>query len=127
MKSFYNVTFIASVFKSDNSLEENLKLHEGFLHTLKTKGLSFKEVNGVFYGYNEKSVVVIGWQDTDAINHCKAYDQDCVLRLDQFRRASFVLQNGTIRDAGDFKPVSKDFKGNCTIDPTTGIKYGIIK
>ena len=82
---------IFSVFQSRLSKDENLENHKKVLKHLKTFGLRFKVVEGVYRGESELSILVpvinqvFDYSTVDQLAHI--YDQQCILFVDSERNA----------------------------------------
>jgi len=127
MKPIYPTTYIASVYQTSQSLTVNQSFHADFVRQLRDDGYSIKEVKGVYKGTKEDSVVILGWNDKTAQDHCRKYNQDCILKLDGSRHPSFVTVNEVNEVLGRFEAVNDNYNGDYTEDLTTGIKYAIVK
>ena len=82
---------IFSVFQSRLSQDENLENHKKVLKHLKTFGLRFKVVEGVYRGESELSILVpvinqvFDYSTVEQLAHI--YDQQCILFVDSERNA----------------------------------------
>ena len=82
---------IFSVFQSRLSKDENLENHKKVLRHLKTFGLRFKVVEGVYRGESELSILVpvinqvFDLATVEQLAHI--YDQQCILFVDSDRNA----------------------------------------
>ena len=82
---------IFSVFQSRLSKDENLENHKKVLRHLKTFGLKFKVVEGVYRGESELSILVpvinqvFDYSTIEQLAHI--YDQQCILFVDSDRNA----------------------------------------
>ena len=82
---------IFSVFQSRLSKDENLENHRKVLKHLKTFGLRFKVVEGVYRGESELSILVpvinqvFDYSTVEQLAHI--YDQQCILFVDSERNA----------------------------------------
>ena len=82
---------IFSVFQSRLSKDENLENHKKVLKHLKTFGLRFKVVEGVYRGESELSILVpvinqvFDYSTIEQLAHI--YDQQCILFVDSERNA----------------------------------------
>ena len=82
---------IFSVFQSRLSKDENLENHKKVLRHLKTFGLRFKVVEGVYRGESELSILVpvinqvFDYSTVEQLAHI--YDQQCILFVDSERNA----------------------------------------
>ena len=82
---------IFSVFQSRLSKDENLENHKKVLRHLKTFGLRFKVVEGVYRGESELSILVpvinqvFDYSTVEQLAHI--YDQQCILFVDSDRNA----------------------------------------
>ncbi len=82
---------IFSVFQSRLSKDENLENHKKVLRHLKTFGLKFKVVEGVYRGESELSILVpvinqvFDLATVEQLAHI--YDQQCILFVDSDRNA----------------------------------------
>ena len=82
---------IFSVFQSRLSKDENLENHKKVLRHLKTFGLRFKVVEGVYRGESELSILVpvinqvFDYSTIEQLAHI--YDQQCILFVDSDRNA----------------------------------------
>jgi hypothetical protein len=82
---------IFSVFQSRLSKDENLENHKKVLKHLKTFGLRFKVVEGVYRGESELSILVpvinqvFDLATVEQLAHI--YDQQCILFVDSERNA----------------------------------------
>ena len=82
---------IFSVFQSRLSKDENLENHKKVLKHLKTFGLRFKVVEGVYRGESELSILVpvinqvFDYSTVEQLAHI--YDQQCILFVDSERNA----------------------------------------
>ena len=82
---------IFSVFQSRLSKDENLENHKNVLRYLKTFGLRFKVVEGVYRGESELSILVpvinqvFDLATVEQLAHI--YDQQCILFVDSERNA----------------------------------------
>ena len=82
---------IFSVFQSRLSKDENLENHKKVLNHLKTFGLRFKVVEGVYRGESELSILVpvinqvFDLSTVEQLAHI--YDQQCILFVDSDRNA----------------------------------------
>ena len=82
---------IFSVFQSRLSKDENLENHKKVLRHLKTFGLKFKVVEGVYRGESELSILVpvinqvFDYSTIEQLAHI--YDQQCILFVDSERNA----------------------------------------
>ena len=82
---------IFSVFQSRLSQDENLENHKKVLKHLKTFGLKFKVVEGVYRGESELSILVpvinqvFDYSTIEQLAHI--YDQQCILFVDSERNA----------------------------------------
>ena len=82
---------IFSVFQSRLSKDENLENHRKVLNHLKTFGLKFKVVEGVYRGESELSILVpvinqvFDYSTVEQLAHI--YDQQCILFVDSERNA----------------------------------------
>jgi hypothetical protein len=82
---------IFSVFQSRLSKDENLENHRKVLKHLKTFGLKFKVVEGVYRGESELSILVpvinqvFDLATVEQLAHI--YDQQCILFVDSERNA----------------------------------------
>ena len=83
--------FIFSVFQTRLSKDENLENHRKVLNHLKTFGLKFKVVEGVYRGESELSILVpvinqvFDYSTVEQLAHI--YDQQCILFVDSDRNA----------------------------------------
>ena len=82
---------IFSVFQTRLSKDENLENHRKVLNHLKTFGLKFKVVEGVYRGESELSILVpvinqvFDYSTVEQLAHI--YDQQCILFVDSDRNA----------------------------------------
>ena len=82
---------IFSVFQTRLSKDENLENHRKVLNHLKTFGLKFKVVEGVYRGESELSILVpvinqvFDYSTIEQLAHI--YDQQCILFVDSERNA----------------------------------------
>ena len=82
---------IFSVFQSRLSKADNLDNHKKVLRHLKTFGLKFKVVEGVYRGESELSILVpvinqvFDYSTVEQLAHI--YDQQCILFVDSERNA----------------------------------------
>ena len=82
---------IFSVFQTRLSKDENLENHRKVLKHLKTFGLKFKVVEGVYRGESELSILVpvinqvFDYSTIEQLAHI--YDQQCILFVDSDRNA----------------------------------------
>ena len=82
---------IFSVFQTRLSKDENLENHKKVLRHLKTFGLRFKVVEGVYRGETELSIMVpvinqvFDYSTVEQLAHI--YDQQCILFVDSDRNA----------------------------------------
>ena len=82
---------IFSVFQTRLSKDENLENHKKVLKHLKTFGLRFKVVEGVYRGESELSILVpvinqvFDYSTVEQLAHI--YDQQCILFVDSERNA----------------------------------------
>ena len=82
---------IFSVFQSRLSKADNLENHKKVLNHLKTFGLRFKVVEGVYRGETELSIMVpvinqvFDYSTVEQLAHI--YDQQCILFVDSERNA----------------------------------------
>ena len=82
---------IFSVFQTRLSKDENLENHRKVLNHLKTFGLKFKVVEGVYRGESELSILVpvinqvFDLSTVEQLAHI--YDQQCILFVDSDRNA----------------------------------------
>ena len=90
---------IFSVFQSRLSKDENLENHKKVLKHLKTFGLRFKVVEGVYRGESELSILVpvinqvFDYSTVEQLAHI--YDQQCILFVDSERNSElrFIVKS----------------------------------
>lgn len=130
MRPFYPVTYIISAYNAQNCEATNLKAHENGRKYLLNDGFQVKDVSGCFKGVHEDSLIAIGGCDDQIIQFLKDFTQECALKLDGFRNAYFLFQDGTYKYAGQFKGtncketiIDKDY----TFDPDSKTYYYLEK
>ena len=88
---------IISAERFTNTIEENKKNHLDLWLQLKRDGFSIKEVEGVYQGTVEKSIIVILNKRWLAVelgtfkNYASIFDQESILFVDEERNASLVF------------------------------------
>jgi len=88
---------IISAERFTNTIEENKKNHLDLWLQLKRDGFSIKEVEGVYQGTVEKSIIVILNQRWLAVelatfkNYAAIFNQESILFVDEERNASLVF------------------------------------
>jgi hypothetical protein len=91
MKNKKDAFVIFSVFQDKLSKLENLENHNKVLKHLKTFGLKFKQVEGVYRGEKELSILVpvinqvFDYSTVEQLAHI--YNQQCILFVDSDRNA----------------------------------------
>jgi len=105
---------IISAERFTNTIEENEKNHNELLTQLKKDKFSIKEVEGVYQGTVEKSILVILNQRWLAVelatfkNYAAIFNQESILFVDEERNASLIFpQGGLSEKLGKFIAVSK--------------------
>jgi hypothetical protein len=88
---------IISAERFTNTIEENKKNHLELMTQLKKDKFSIKEVEGVYHGTSEKSILVIlnnKWLFTDLgylKNYASIFDQESILFVDGDRNATLIF------------------------------------
>jgi len=88
---------IISAERSINTAKENKKNHLDLWLQLKGEGFSIKEVEGVYKGTVEKSILVVLNQRWLAVglatfkNYASIFDQESILFVDEERNASLIF------------------------------------
>ena len=88
---------IISAEKYINTAEENKKNHLDLWSQLKVEGFSIKEVEGVYEGTIEKSILVVlnkRWLAVELatfINYAAIFNQESILFVDEERNASLIF------------------------------------
>ena len=88
---------IISAERSINTAKENKKNHLDLWLQLKGEGFSIKEVEGVYKGTVEKSILVVLNQRWFAVelatfkNYASIFDQESILFVDEERNASLIF------------------------------------
>ena len=105
---------IISAERFTNTIEENEKNHNELLTQLKKDKFSIKEVEGVYQGTVEKSILVILNQRWLAVelatfkNYAAIFDQESILFVDEERNASLIFPKGGLSEnLGKFIAVTK--------------------
>lgn len=105
---------IISAERFTNTIEENKKNHLDLWLQLKRDGFSIKEVEGVYQGTVEKSIIVIlnkRWLAVELAtfkNYALIFDQESILFVDEERNASLIFpQGGVSEKLGKFIAVTK--------------------
>ena len=105
---------IISAERFTNTIEENEKNHNELLTQLKKDKFSIKEVEDVYQGTVEKSILVILNQRWLAVelatfkNYAAIFNQESILFVDEERNASLIFpQGGLSEKLGKFIAVSK--------------------
>ena len=106
---------IISAERFTNTIEENKKNHLELMTQLKKDKFSIKEVDGVYHGTSEKSILVIlnkKWLYTDLgylKNYASIFDQESILFVDGDRNATllFMKKPWLEEKLGKFISVSK--------------------
>lgn len=131
-----NNGLIFSVFRSEKSLNDNLRSHEFIKdNLLKASGYKFKEVDGVYKDDTEKSFLIVDNNGLDDIKEieklvsdiCEKYHQECYLKFDIRNNSWLIYPNGQ-EYIGVLTNVSEDQAlgfDNYTYDSFTG--YWVVK
>jgi len=88
---------IISAERFSKTIEENKKSHLELMTQLKKDKFSIKEVEGVYHGTSEKSILVIlnkKWLFTDLgylKNYAAIFDQESILFVDEDRNATLIF------------------------------------
>ena len=88
---------IISAERFDKTVEENKKSHLELMTQLKKDKFEIKEVDGVYHGTSEKSILVIlnkKWLYTDLgylKNYASIFDQESILFVDGDRNATLLF------------------------------------
>jgi hypothetical protein len=106
---------IISAERFTNTIEENEKKHNELMTQLKKDKFSIKEVEGVYCGTVEKSILVIlnkRWLAVELAtfkNYAAIFDQESILFVDEERNASliFTKQPWLSEKLGKFIAVTK--------------------
>ena len=106
---------IISAERFTNTIEENKKNHLDLWLQLKRDGFSIKEVEGVYQGTTEKSILVILNQRWLAVelatfkNYAAIFNQESILFVDEERNASLIFpyNKENSEKLGKFIAVSK--------------------
>ena len=106
---------IISAERFTNTIEENEKNHNELMTQLKKDKFSIKEVEGVYQGTVEKSIIVIlnkRWLAVELAtfkNYAAIFDQESILFVDEERNASliFTKQPWLTQKLGKFIAVTK--------------------
>tara|TARA_R110000765_G_scaffold412468_1_gene512120 strand:+ start:454 stop:879 length:426 start_codon:yes stop_codon:yes gene_type:complete len=105
---------IISAERFTNTIEENKKNHLDLWLQLKRDGFSIKEVEGVYQGTSEKSIIVIlnkRWLAVELAtfkNYAAIFDQESILFVDEERTASLIFTKGGLSEKlGKFIAVPK--------------------
>lgn len=106
---------IISAERFTNTIEENEKKHNELMTQLKKDKFSIKEVEGVYQGTVEKSILVIlnkRWLAVELAtfkNYAAIFDQESILFVDEERNASliFTKQPWLSEKLGKFIAVTK--------------------
>ena len=106
---------IISAERSINTAEENKKNHLDLWLQLKGEGFSIKEVEGVYKGTVEKSILVVLNQRWLAVelatfkNYAAIFNQESILFVDEERNASLIFpyNKENSEKLGKFIAVSK--------------------
>ena len=129
---------IFSVFQSRLSKDENLENHKKVLKHLKTFGLRFKVVEGVYRGESELSILVpvinqvFDYSTVEQLAHI--YDQQCILFVDSERNAELrfmvksfdaSLNQGKSEKLGKFIATTKGIATQCENYTKDGNDYYI--
>ena len=100
----YEPFVIITACQAESSVEENFKNTMLLKSRLKTA----KPVYGVFKGQVENSFYVPCTSDNEAVDLAREFNQDCVLVVDQFRRAKLLFVNGAIEELGTWQVGDSD-------------------
>jgi len=133
------IVFI-SAFLNDNPKELNLDRHESLKLVVKDNlGMNFTEVDGVYEGRSQKSLMVIISSQaelTKLVDIGDFYNQDCVLYRDTNRQA-WLMGYDHKKDGvkiewhlGEFGEITKeqaDKLDDYTYMPSTKTYWGVIK
>lgn len=105
---------IISAENANESKEVNAKKHNELMAQLKRDKFSIKEVEGVYHGTKEKSILVVLNQKWLAVelatfkNYAAIFNQESILFVDEERTASLIFpQGGLSEKLGKFIAVSK--------------------
>lgn len=105
---------IISAERFTNTIKENKKNHLDLWLQLKRDGFSIKEVEGVYQGTTEKSILVIlnkRWLAVELAtfkNYAAIFNQESILFVDEERNASLIFPKGGLSEnLGKFIAVTK--------------------
>lgn len=84
-----NPVIVFSVFNLDKSYGENKQIHDKVLDLLKSNSINYKELDGVYKGIHETSILVNDTIETRTLVNQIAmkYNQECIMLLDANRHA----------------------------------------
>lgn len=126
-----NNTYIFSASRIERTQEQNSRANEVVEQVLRSNGVKFKRVIGVYERNDELSYVVHGDHSIEALvrSLTAGYNQDCYLKVDGRKQAWFINPfGGDETYQGVFRSVGK-LLTTCypgfTFDPDTGVYYTI--
>ena len=86
--------YIFSVYTTKQNARQNYINHETVIDNLKSMGISFKELDGVYQKNSEPSILIVGLEHETLIQKlCALYQQECYLYSDSNRYTSLVYPN----------------------------------
>lgn len=99
---------IFSVFKANQTWEQNRNAHVQAMAELKSNLIPCGELVGRYNGASELSIMVIGFQHRDTVKaFCEKFNQESYLESHNDRFTNLVYSSGAIEPIGILTAVSK--------------------
>lgn len=107
MRDFTNPGFyILSAYLA--TADDNEARHADLIQELTSRGVSFREVEGVFNGEVEKSVLLSGSYSEVVHQLCDKFEQECYLQVDCWEAAHLRDKKGDILAAGEWRKAKRE-------------------
>lgn len=108
MRAILPNILIFSVYQSKLSQALNFDTHNEVMQALKGAGVPVLELDGVYNGSSEKSILVDGFEHRATVERlCKTFNQECYLESHNDRATSLVYPDGSRVAIGTLQNVSE--------------------
>lgn len=108
MRSINSNIMIFSVYRSGTSSFDNYYAHRKAVENFQHAGIPFVELEGVFNGVKELSIMVLGFQYRQIVeSYSREYNQECYLESHNDRVTFLVYPDGSRIRLGVLRSVSQ--------------------